>query len=66
MSSLSAGENSILLGPDILKIFYICKDRLHIHYICLKGCIVMKDYLGCNSGFHEGQFFVLTLLKFLQ
>jgi len=26
----------------------------------------MKDYLGCNSGVHEGQFFVLTLLEFLQ
>jgi len=26
----------------------------------------MKDCLGCNSGFHEGHFFLLTLLKFLQ
>ena len=66
MSPLSAGENSILLGPDTFKIFCVCKDRPHIHHICLKGCIVMKDCLGCNSGFHEGQFFLLTLLKFLQ
>jgi hypothetical protein len=66
MSPLFAGENSILLGHEIFKIFHVCKDRPCIHHICQKDYIVMKDCLECNAGFHEGQFFLLTLLQFLQ